>query len=256
MKNLAILVSGGGTTAEAVIKAIQNNELTGLQPFVISSNKDAKANERAKGLGITPYIIDKNTYADQKAFEDKLLSLLGELQIAIISLLGWLPLVPTTVVQKFKGNIMNQHPGPIDPGRPDFGGKGMTNPYRVTAARLAYIWTSGDEAFTESDVHLADEQFDMGDIIRIEKMSVTAKKQKVTIEALRKDPEELIKTTHQVVEQLYPIEYKNVIGALQMFSYGSAKGFKRKTPLIPEKFIPFVEPAKQLAVELFPYKNL
>lgn len=256
MKNLAIFISGGGTTAQASIKAIQEGKLTGLRPFVISSNKKAKGNELVKNLGVTPYIIDKKEFPDQQIFEEKLLRLLEELQIAIISLQGWLPLVPPRVVQKFKGGIMNQHPGPIDPGRPDFGGAGMTNPYRVSCARLAYIWTSGDEAFTESDVHFAEKTFDMGDLIRIEKVTVPAKKEVTTIEALQKNPKELINTTHEVVKKLYPVEYANVIEALQMFSDETAKGFKRAKPLIPEKYIPFVEPAKKLAIELFPYKNL
>src|SRR3989344_7665758 len=169
MKKLAILISGGGTTAEATIKAIQNNTLTGLIPYVISSKPEAKGNERVKNLGITPHIIDKKAFSTNDAFGEKISQLLEELGIDIVSLQGWLHLVYPPIVRKYKGYIINQHGGPIDPGRPDFGGYGMTNPYRINCARLAYIWTSGDEAYTESDVQLADEEFDMGDLVRIEK---------------------------------------------------------------------------------------
>ena len=121
---------------------------------------------------------------------------------------------------------------------------------QLTSARLAYIWTSGDEAYTESDVQLVEEEFDMGDLIRIEKLPVPAKKEKMTLEQLKKDPTELIETTHQVVKELYPLEHKNVIASLQLLSDNKAVAFKRKTPLVPETYVAYVEPAKKLAIEL------
>lgn len=256
MKRLAILISGGGTTAEAVINAIQKHELTDLQPFVISSNKNAKGNKRVRDLGIKPLIIDKNSLSTQKEFDEKLFTAIEKLSVDIIALLGWLPLVPKTIVRKYKGQIFNQHGGPVDPGRADFGGYGMTNPYRFTAARIAYIWTSGDKPYTESTTHFVEEAFDMGDLIRTEKLLVPAKKERVTIRALRKDPKELVTATHLVAKKLNPLEHDNVIKTLQMFANGNAHGFKREEPLIPEKYVSYVDPAKKLAKELFPYKNL
>lgn len=256
MKNLAILISGGGTTAEAVITAIKNSTLTGLTPHVISSNPEVKGNERVKNLGISPHIINKKDFSDQDAFGEAILKLLQELDIHLVSLQGWLHLVHPKIVKAYKGNILNQHPGPTDPGRPDFGGYGMTNPYRVSCARLAYTWISGDEAYTESVVHLVEEEFDMGDFIRIEKVTIPAKKEKTTTEKLKENPKELINATHAVVKKLYPVEHVNVIASLQLFSDEKAIPFSRKKPLIPQEFIEFVEPAKKLALELFPYKNL
>ncbi len=254
-KNVAILISGGGTTAEATIKAFKNGNLKGINPFVISSNTDAKGNERVKSLGITPYILDRKQFS-KKDFDEKLLNLLGQLKIDIISLQGFLLLISPSIVKKYQGKIFNQHPGPMDPGRPDFGGAGMSTPYRVNSALLAYTWMTGESLSAESDTHFVTEEFDMGDLIRSEKMKIPLKRNLVTIEDLRKDPTELIETTHQVQKDFYPVEHKNVITTLQLFVDGKAKGFKREQPLIREKYIGILKEAKKLAMELFPNFNL
>lgn len=254
-KNVAILISGGGTTAEATIKAVQSGKLKNANPIVISSNPDAKGNERVKNLGITPHILDRKQLSKEE-FEEKLLNLLDQLKIDVISLQGWLLLIPSAIVKKYQGKIFNQHPGPMDPGRPDFGGPGMSTPYRVNSARISYIWVTGEESWTESDTHFVTEEFDMGDLIRVEKMVIPSKKGKVSIDELRKNPEELIKITHEVQKEFYPVEHKNVIATLQLFIDGQPKGFKREQPLIPKENIDILTEAKKLAIELFPKYNL
>lgn len=254
-KNVAILISGGGTTAEATIKASQSGQLKDVNPIVISSNPNAKGNGRVKNLGVEPLIINREQLSKEE-FGDKLLNLLEQLEIDVITLQGWLLLISPEIVKKYKGRIFNQHPGPMDPGRPDFGGAGMSTPYRVNCARIAYIWATGEKSWTESDTHFVTEEFDMGDLIRVEKMAIPSKKERIPIEEMRKNPEELIKTTHEVQKEFYPVEHKNVIATLEMFIKGEAKGFKRKEPLIPEKYIGILDESKRLAMEIFPNYNL
>lgn len=254
-KNVAILISGGGTTAEATIKAAQNGQLGELNLSIISSNPNAKGNERVRNLGVEPLILDREKLTREE-FDKKLFNLLEELQIDIISLQGWLLLISSDIVKKYQGKIFNQHPGPMDPGRPDFGGPGMSTPYRVNSALIAYVWATGEKLSAESDTHFVTEEFDMGELIRIEKMEIPRKKNLVTIEDLRKDPKELIETTHKVQKVFYPVEYRNVITTLQMFINGEAKGFQREQPLISEKYIGILNETKKLAMELFPKYNL
>lgn len=254
-RNIAILISGGGTTAEATIKACLNKSLKNINPIVISSNPDAKGNERVKKLGIRPHILDRNKFTKNE-FDKELLLLLEGLKVEIISLQGWLLLISPAIIAKYKGKIFNQHPGPMDPGRPDFGGPGMSTPYRVNSALLAFNWMTGENIPAESDTHFVTEEFDKGDLIRIEKMDVPYKKSLLTIERLRKDPQELIETTHKVQKQFYSFEHRNVIATLKLFIDGKAKGFKRDKPLIPQKYIGILDEAKKIAMELFPKYNL
>jgi phosphoribosylglycinamide formyltransferase 1 len=253
---VAILISGGGTTAEAVIKACQSKVLSGIEPVVISSNLQAKGNKRVKTLGADLYILDKDSFTSSEEFGKALYDLLYKLNADLISLQGWLHLIPKKIVQRYENRIINQHPGAIDPGREGFGGAGMSTPYRVNATLLAYNWMTGEEISAESNTHFVTEEFDMGDIIRIEKMKVPTKKKLVCISELRNNPAELIKKTHKVQEKFYPVEYKNVIATLQLFSDGKARGLKRGKPLIPKENIPLLKEAKKLATELFPFINL
>ncbi len=252
----AILISGGGTTAEAVIKACQKKHLSGINPIVISSSSEAKGNERVKKLGVELHILDTQNFSTREKFNEKLFYLLNDLQIDIISLQGWLLLIPAKIVRKYNGRIINQHPGPMDPGRPDFGGAGMSTPYRTNSARLAYVWATGEDPWTESDTHFVTEEFDKGGIIRTEKMEIPTKKELIPISLLRKNPEDLIQTTHQVQKAFYPVEHHNVIKTLQLFSQGTVTEYKRKKPLIPKANIAILNDAKKLAITLFPNYNL
>lgn len=255
MKKVAILISGRGTTAEATIKACQNGKLKDIAPLVISSNPAAKGNQRVKKLGIKLYIIDRKKFSREE-FDKKLLDLLEKFKVDIISLQGWLLLISPAIVKKYQGKIFNQHPGPMDPGKPDFGGAGMSTPYRVNSALLAYNWMTGENLAAESDTHFVTEEFDKGEVIRTQEMAVPVKGKLVTIEELRKNPDELIKTTHEVQKEFYPVEHQNVIATLQMFVNGEVTSFKRKKPLISKKNINVLNEAKKLATELFPNYNL
>lgn len=252
----ALFISGGGTSACAVLKACLEKKLRHIEPIVISSNPLAKGNQRTTALGFSPTIVDRASFKMLEEFGSALLALLRKNKIELIILQGWLPLIPKNVIDAYTGNIVNQHPGPLDPGRVDFGGKGMSTPYRVNCARIAYSWMVGQDNWTQSVTHFVVEEFDMGDLIRTEKMSFPAKKRPTTIASLRKQPQELIATTHDVQKQFYLVEYENVIKTLELLASGKRKGYKPSKPLIKKEHIPIVLEAKRLAMELFPSYNL
>ena len=63
MKNICVLVSGGGTNLQSVIDAIENGEIRDARiAGVISSKKDVYALERAKKHGIPSKIIMRKAY--------------------------------------------------------------------------------------------------------------------------------------------------------------------------------------------------
>lgn len=256
MLKTALCISGGGTTAQAVLKAYRQNLLSGIDPYVISSNKSAKGIEKAKALGFKPYIIDRDAFSSIEDFGNSLLKFLKKLKTDLIALQGWIPLITKNIIDYYKGRIINQHPGPLDPGRPDFGGKGMSTPYRVNCARIAYAWMSNEGYWTESVTHYVVEEFDMGDLIRTVKMPFPKKSKKITLEELKNNPQELIEATHRLQKLFYPIEHKNVIATLQLLADGEVSGFKPKKPLIPTQNIQLVLEAKKLATKLFPVYNL
>ncbi len=243
---LALLISGSGTTAEAVIRACKSGELKNVEPtLVISSNPAAKGIEKAKRLGVKTLVVDIK--------KDDLLAVLKKYKIDLVSQNGWFPLTPKEVVDHYENRIINQHPGPLDPPRSDFGGSQMYVT-RVVCARIAYEWlTQEKHPWTASTIHFVTEEFDRGELISLIKIPIPALHQPITIQQLGEKPERLITTTTKVQKKLLPIEHQNVITVLQRFARGEkVKGFKLKEPLVPEKFEEILKEAKKLAVNLFP----
>lgn len=125
---LAILFSGGGTTAEAMVKAVQAGKIPNLEIIcAIASTPEARGIEKLKQLNIPIFIINPNDYKtkegkrDSEAFGTTILETLVKHRVTVVTQNGWIPLTPENVVKHFTGNIYNQHPGPL----PEFGGKGM-----------------------------------------------------------------------------------------------------------------------------------
>lgn len=249
----ALLISGGGTTAEAVIKAYQDKRLKKIEPIlVIASRPDAGGVQKAKKLGIKTVVINPSDYSSQQKFGEALLKTLQDHHVKFVSQNGWLPLTPTNVVEYYRRHLINQHPGPLDPGRPfDFGGRGMYGS-RVTCARVAYLWATGDDRFTEATTHFVTEEFDRGEIIRAVRLNLPALSRIISIEEMIKNPQPLIEATRQVQTALLPVEHENVILTLLEFEKGEAYGHTRPQPLIPEKYSDILLQAKLLAIRLFP----
>jgi phosphoribosylglycinamide formyltransferase-1 len=245
---LAILISGSGTTAKSIIEACQEGRLKNVEPaIVISSKNDAPGIEKAKSLGIETRVVSPKDYSNSIAFGEKLLEIFREFKVDFISQNGWLPLTPVNVVKEYQGRIINQHPGPLDPGRKlDFGGKGMYGK-RVTCARIVYAFlTKEKNPWTEATVHFVNEEYDKGDLLRIEKMNFPPLFGKF-------DENLILVKTLELQEKLLPLEHENVINALKKIVEGKAKGFRRKRPLIPKKNEKILLKAKEIAIKLFPY---
>jgi phosphoribosylglycinamide formyltransferase 1 len=255
--NLALFISGGGSTAQAVIRSCQNGLLQGLihPVLVISSNPNAGGIQKAKSLGIPVEIVQKEKYQDHVAFGVRLLSLLSQYNVDFISQNGWMPLTPKNVIEKYDKKIINQHPGPLDPGRLDFGGKGMYGA-RVTSARIIYAMLAQEEhPYTEATTHFVTEEFDNGDIIRVKQLEFTVfheEIQSITIEQ-DKDLQSYIKhRTEEIHQALLPLEHENVIATLFDIVNKHVPHVTRTTPLIPEENKEILFHAKGLAIKLFP----
>lgn len=263
MIRVVFLISGSGSTVEAVFRAIQTGILAEIQPVaVIASKNEAGGIAKAQSYGIQTEVIHPNSFRSSEGFGEALLSYINSQHIDVISQNGWLPLTPASVVKQYRGKIINQHPGPLDPGRVDFGGKGMYGS-RVTCARVAYLWLTGSilpdgrcgtaDSWTESTIHYVTEEFDTGTVIQTKRVPIPQHHKRVTLSELRKNPKVLLEVTQQVQNILLPVEHQNVIEVLSNIAANNIRTVSRSTPLIPEQYYGIVNEAKQLAIELFPH---
>ena len=85
MKNIAVLVSGGGTNLQALIDA-QNSGIikSGKINLVVSNNPDAYALTRAKNANIQTSVCNKKELGSE--FEDKLIDVLEQNNTDVIVL--------------------------------------------------------------------------------------------------------------------------------------------------------------------------
>ncbi|MDE2026053.1 MAG: hypothetical protein KGJ07_06160 [Patescibacteria group bacterium] len=255
MLRVALLISGGGTTAEAVIRSSQSGILKDMvhPAVVIASSPSAGGIAKAQALGVSTEVIDPKAFVSQEEFGKKILEAVTANNVQLISQNGWLPLTPENVVGAFSRKIINQHPGPLDPGRLDFGGKGMFGA-RVVCARMLYcFFTKEPHPWTESTVHFVTEEFDKGSILRVAELPFAAPDRKIAPENVESSTpvQEYIKhTTKKLQEELLDLEHENVIQTLVSLSRGDHPSFVREAPLILESEALIV--AKRLAIRLFP----
>ena len=156
MLKIAVLVSGGGTNLEAILKAIENGDIQDTEVVgVISNNKGVYALERAKNHGVPGFAISPADYADREEFHKALLEKLDELSPDLIVLAGCLIKIPDEMISGYKRRIINIHPALI----PAFSGKGYYG-LKVHEAALAR-----GVKLTGATVHFVDEVVDGGEII-------------------------------------------------------------------------------------------
>jgi phosphoribosylglycinamide formyltransferase/phosphoribosylglycinamide formyltransferase-1 len=147
---IAVLASGGGTNLQAIIDYYA--ELTGPAgniQLVASNRESAGALARARAAAIPAETFDANDDGTSLSM------LLDRYSIDLVVLAGYLRRIPSIVIDKYHGRIINIHPGLL----PDFGGPGMYGE-RVHAAVLASGATT-----TGLTVHFVDDEYDHGPVI-------------------------------------------------------------------------------------------
>lgn len=152
---IAVLVSGGGTNLEALLKAQETGEIPhGEIVLVLSSAEGAYALERAKNHGIPGFAVPRAGIS-QETFENGLQTKLEEYGTELIILAGFLSILSEGFVKRWPGRILNVHPSLI----PAFCGKDYYG-LRVHRAALARgVKVSG------ATVHLVNEIPDGGPIL-------------------------------------------------------------------------------------------
>ena len=156
LKNIVVLVSGGGTNLQALIDA-QNSGIikNGKISLVISSKEGAYALERAKNNGIDTCVLPRKNYADNKSYSEALLEVLDKANADLIVYAGFMTILDECVCKKYYNKMINVHPALI----PSFCGKGFYGLHVHEAALKSGVKVTG------ATVHFVTEVCDGGPII-------------------------------------------------------------------------------------------
>lgn len=192
MKNIAVLVSGGGTNLQALIDSSKRGEIkNGKITCVISSNPNAYALKRAEENNIPTEVIRRKDFAEFEEYDDALTELLQSKDIDLVVLAGFMTILGEKVISTFRNRIINIHPSLI----PSFCGEGFYGLKVHEEALKRGVKVTGATA------HFVNEICDGGPII-IQK----------SVEILNNDTPEILQM--RVMEQ---VEWKILPKAVSLF---------------------------------------
>jgi phosphoribosylglycinamide formyltransferase-1 len=118
MKNIVILISGGGSNMAAIVNTAQRDhwaEKYGARVAAVISNKaDAKGLEFAGAHGIATQVLDHKAFASREAFDAALMALIDQHDTpehpVLVVLAGFMRILTPTFVAHYAGRLTNIHP--------------------------------------------------------------------------------------------------------------------------------------------------
>jgi phosphoribosylglycinamide formyltransferase-1 len=118
MKNIVILISGGGSNMAAIVRAAEREQWAkryGAHVALVISNKaDARGLEFARSQGIATAVLEHKAYASRDAFDTALAGLISHSdkpeQPALVVLAGFMRILTPAFVERFAGRLINIHP--------------------------------------------------------------------------------------------------------------------------------------------------
>jgi phosphoribosylglycinamide formyltransferase-1 len=150
---LAVLVSGRGSNLEAVLGAVADGRLTGVDPvLVVSNRRGIRALEVAAGHGVPVTMLPRSDFPDLVARDAAIGAALSASGADLALLAGYDQLLRPAYFAAFGGQTINIHPSLL----PRHGGRGM-----MGLAVHRSVIAAGD-AETGVTIHVVTPQLDAG----------------------------------------------------------------------------------------------
>lgn len=127
MRNIVLLISGGGSNMAAIVAAAQRDDwparLDARIAGVISNRADAGGLNLARQAGLATATIDHRAYSKREDFDDALAQQIAQWDVggnvpALVLLAGFMRIVSPRFVAAHQGRLLNIHPSllPAFPG--------------------------------------------------------------------------------------------------------------------------------------------
>jgi len=189
--NLAVLVSGAGTTLEALADRILAGQLPAQIVLVVADRLGTPAIERARRRGLDTVVRPLRTAASGAAWTEEVAPELERREVDLVVLAGFLSVVPKEFLARFRDRVLNLHPSLL----PKYGGPGMYG-LRVHAAVLL-----AGEKETGVTVHRVTEAVDAGPILY-----------QIRVPVLPDDTPERLRT------RLHPVEVRALVATISRYA--------------------------------------
>ena len=122
MKNIVILISGGGSNMAAIVRASQRDNWRKLHDAqvaaVISNRPDAGGLAFAREQGIATDVVEHRKFESREAFDAELARVIDKHHPSLLVLAGFMRILTPGFVSKYEGRLINIHPSllPAFPG--------------------------------------------------------------------------------------------------------------------------------------------
>lgn len=188
MFDVVVLASGRGSNFAALLNAQKRGELPIRIRALLSDKPQAHALRRADEAGIDAVALAPADYPDRASFDHALFARAADCAPDLIVLAGYLRVIDTAVVEKWRGRMINIHPSLL----PKYPG------LRTHARALE----AGDSVHGAS-VHFVTAQLDGGPVIAQVQMPIFAGD-----------------TPEKLAARLLPLEHRLLIACVGMLARG------------------------------------
>ena len=178
-KKVVILISGSGSNLQAFIDKQNRGELGGEVCAVISNKADAYGLVRAQDAGIEAIALEHTNFDSREAFDLALADTIDTLDPDLIILAGFMRILTSQFVERFKGRLLNIHPSLL----PKYPG--------LHTHRRAL---ENKDEFHGTSVHFVTEELDGGPIIAQSRLSLNS----------ASDEQTVMQDVQRLEHQLYP----------------------------------------------------
>ena len=176
--SFAILISGNGSNLQAMIDAIEVNQISGKICCVLSNKEDAYGLQRAQEVEIPTEVVNNKDFETREDFDAEMVRVLSIYNPDLIVLAGFMRILSPIFVNAFPGKILNIHPSLL-PKYP-----GLNTHKRVLES------SDNTHGIT---IHFVDESLDGGPICAQSSIKITTRSVK-----------QLEQQIHQLEHELYP----------------------------------------------------
>ena len=122
MKNIVILISGGGSNMAAIVRAAQSRDWRGRcgaqVAAVVSNRADAAGLAFARQNGIATEVVDHKRFDSRESFDAELAAVVDRHRPSLVVLAGFMRILTPGFVSRYAGRLVNIHPSllPAFPG--------------------------------------------------------------------------------------------------------------------------------------------
>ena len=185
---IGVLASGAGTNLQALIDQVHGRD--GIEIVAVASDKaDARALARAREAAVPVAVFPAGEFDARPERDAAMADWLGERGVELVVLAGYMQLLSSQFLERFRGRVINVHPALL----PAFPG------LHAVEQALAY----GVKVFGVT-VHFVDDGIDTGPVIEQRAVEI---------------PD--AGSVDQVMARLRPIEHELLPGAVRLIAAGA-----------------------------------